>query len=52
MAYYVFLNICFKGYSFPMLTSLNSVLFPKLSVRNNCNTGNKLRVMVKYVMQF
>lgn len=48
---YVLLRIYFKGYNYPMLTSLYSVLFPKVSGKNNCNTWNKLRGIVKYVMQ-
>ena len=45
-------NICCRGYNFPMLISLNSVLFPKVPVRTNCNTWEKLREIVKNGMQF
>lgn len=49
--HYVLLHIYFKGYNFPLLISLNRVLFPKVSGKSNCNTRNKLRGIVKYVMQ-
>lgn len=46
----LYLNICFKGYNFLMLISLDSVLFLKVSVRSNYNTWGKLQGTVKNVI--